>query len=112
MKLSKKKLEKKREIARIKKKLFYENPVCFFSNCSFSSLSDCDAFHIIPIGRDSSYETNEMNIVLSERRWNSIYDQGTTEEIKEIPNINKLLDRMKEIDEGHYNRLIDRLYGC
>jgi hypothetical protein len=109
MKLSKKKLEKKREIAKIKKKLFNENPTCFFSGRIFNNIHECDAFHIVPIGRDSSYETDERNIVLSERKWNTIYDQGTTEEIKTIPNLKKLLNRMKEIDELHYNRLIERL---
>jgi len=79
---------KKNKLAEIKKRLIEETgSKSFFTG---KVLKQPDLFHIFPIGKYPEYETEDWNVVLSERWINRTWDQGTWEEIKKIPNVEKI----------------------
>ena len=88
-KLSAKGKAKTVKIQKIKQNLIDQNGyVCFFTGPCTGRL---DAFHIFPRGKFPEYATEEWNIMLSTRGMNRIWDQGTWEEILQMPNIHWLL---------------------
>lgn len=96
---------KSRKLQAIKKELIKENGyTCFFSGPYKGYLSRFDLFHIFPQGKYPQYATDKWNCVLSCRKYNEIWDNGTIEQILQIPNIEKVFNIIKKQDESPYKK--------
>jgi len=102
---SKKKSLKKAKIASIKSHLVQSNGNrCFFCNKE----TGVDAAHIFPISLFPEYETEQWNIILACRKHHNIFDNGTFDDILQIPNINFILELIESVDGLYFYRLKQR----
>ena len=108
------KQKKKNIIAGIKKQLIED-----FGEVDMLDGNYCanpDAFHIFPIGKFPEYETEHWNIILSSRKHNLLWDQGTYEKLKEMPGLRMLFkiiwDKDNDPNKKHkgsfYEQLMNR----
>ena len=95
--------------AKIKADLIKETgKVCFFCEQTFSGV---DLVHIIRQSYSTELSIEKRNCVLGCRAHHTIFDDGYDQELRELPNLELVLDKMKAIDELYYNRFMDKVNG-
>lgn len=72
-------------------------------NCFFcGSPNNLTNAHIVRRSYSERLITEKDNIVHACMRCHNILDNGTVESIKQLPNLDKLMFKMKELDETYY----------
>ena len=100
---SKKRARQERRLRKIEKELIAEgNTRCFFYPRKSASCYD----HVISKAHNSSLIDCKENLVPISTEAHFIIDHGTNEQIKELPNLFRYLEKMKKLDEKYYNRFM------
>jgi len=75
---------------------------CFFY--PYKSANDLD--HIVPRSANQKLIDKESNLIPICREAHHIITHGTTKQIKELPNLQKYLNKMKELDPSYWGRFV------
>lgn len=79
-------------------------------NCFFcGSPNNLTNAHIIRRSYSERLITDNRNIVHACMRCHNTFDNGTVEEIRQLPNLNKILKKMEQLDRFYYERFKLRL---
>lgn len=95
-------------ISKTKSGLLCENPYCGFCGKELRNGDIVDLAHLIRVGDEKKYKCDERNVVLAHRDCHDIYDNNTAGAIQ-LFMWDDIVKRIKEIDEGAYNRLMLKL---
>jgi len=102
-KFSRKRSIQERKLRKIREKFATEdNPRCFFY--PYKRAIDLD--HCVPRSQNQSLIAVEENLIPICREAHYILTNGTTKQIKELPNLQKYLNKMKELDPSYWGRFI------
>lgn len=88
----------------IKKELQAEDNICFFCQQKYGET----LFHIIRKSESTKWKLMKANCVLACLECHHIIDHGTNSQRKTIKNLDKILEKMKKLDEMFYNRIINK----
>jgi len=100
---SKKRQVIEKELRKIEKELDGDprNHWCFF----FPQLPKCEYHHLVPKSQSTLLIASRENLIPVSRKAHDILTHGKLEDIKKLPHLDKMLERIKKLDEGYYNRL-------
>ena len=73
--------------------------------CFFCGGQAVDLVHIIRQGANGALRDQEENCLIGCRRCHDVFDNGNFRILK---NIDKVLEKMKKLDEKYYNRFVNR----
>jgi hypothetical protein len=100
---SKKRAAQERRLRKIEHELRAEGQThCFF----FPHRSASSFDHIIPKSANTALIDRRENLVPISNKAHYIITFGTNKQIKELPNITRYLEKMKELDESYYKRFM------
>jgi len=89
------------KLSELKKQLIEENDGrCFFTG----SKENITLFHIFSRSGFPQYQTKKWNCLLANLIVHQVWDQGIWKNIIKIPRIEKLMIKIKKIDNRYYNR--------
>ena len=102
--LSLKRAKKERELRLAEAELdqIPENSRCWF----YPSEAKREYHHIIPKSESFEMIAEKKNLLPAGGTAHNILDHGTNDEIMGLPRISEYLAKMKDLNEGYYNRFI------
>ena len=78
-----------------------------YDKCFFYTYKHANCFdHIVPKAHNQSLIDCRENLVPICGEAHHIIDHGITKQIKELPNLDKYLNKMSKLDRGYYSRFI------
>jgi hypothetical protein len=99
----KKRATQERRLRKIEKELIEEGETrCFFYPYQSASCFD----HIVPKSANASLIDCRENLIPISHGAHYVITNGTNEQIKKLPRLDKYLEKMKGLDEDYYNRFI------
>ena len=100
---SKKRAAQERRLRKIEARLIAEGQTkCFFFPYKNAICFD----HIIPKAHNESLIDCEKNLIPICNESHRIIDQGTNDEIRELPNITRYLEKMSQLDYKYFARFL------
>lgn len=90
----------------IKKELMTESPFCVFCGAGKNKWPGLTLLHVIRKSESKKYKLMKENCFLACLQCHDVFDNDNSKRWN-LPNIDIVLERMKSLDTGYYNRFIN-----